>query len=55
MVVMITRELLSLFRRDKDLAIEAGQCAADHIRTLVRGSRGGELMLVRSIASRFAV
>jgi hypothetical protein len=55
MVVMVTRDLLSLFRRDQDLAIEAGQCAADHIRTLVRGSRGGELMLVRSVASRFAV
>lgn len=46
LVTLITRDLLSLLRKDKDLAIEAGQCAADHIRTLVRGSRGGELLLL---------
>lgn len=46
LVTLITRDLLSLLRKDKVLAIEAGQCAADHIRTLVRGSRGGELLLL---------
>jgi len=46
MVTLIVRDLLCLFRRDQDLAIEAAQCAAIHIRTLVRGSRGGELMMM---------
>ena len=46
MLVLMTRNLLSLFRRDPALSEETGQCAADQIRTLVKGSRGGELILL---------
>jgi hypothetical protein len=35
-----------LFRKDPSLLEETGQCAADQIRTLVKGSRGGELILL---------
>lgn len=45
-LVLLTRNLISLFRNDREHAIEAGQCAADQIRTLVRSSRGAELMLL---------
>jgi Protein of unknown function (DUF4239) len=45
-LVVMTRNLISLFREDRERAIEAGQCAADQIRTLVRSSRGAELMLL---------
>lgn len=45
-LVYITRIMLSLFRKDKENAIEAGQCSADQIRTLVKSSRGEELMLI---------
>ena len=41
---MMIRNLLCLLKDDKELAILAGQSAADQIRILVRGSRGGELM-----------
>jgi Protein of unknown function (DUF4239) len=44
LITMMIRNLLCLLKDDKELAILAGQCAADQIRTLVRGSRGGELM-----------
>lgn len=43
---VITRSLISLFRDDECKLIEAGQCAADQIRTLVKTSRGEELMLL---------
>jgi hypothetical protein len=46
MLVFATRTLLSLFRQSPRLAEEAGQCSADQIRTLVKGSRGGELILL---------
>lgn len=46
MLVLITRNLLSLFRREPSLLEETGQCSADQIRTLVKGSRGGELILL---------
>ena len=46
MLVLITRNLLSLFRKDPSLLEETGQCSADQIRTLVKGSRGGELILL---------
>lgn len=46
MLVLVTRNLLSLFRRNVGLCLEAGQCAADQIRTMVKGSRGGELILL---------
>jgi hypothetical protein len=46
LITMMTRSLLCLLKDDKELAILAGQCAADQIRILVRGSRGGELMLL---------
>jgi hypothetical protein len=45
-LVLMTRNLLSVFKYNKEKAIEAGQCAADQIRTLVRSSRGAELMLL---------
>jgi hypothetical protein len=45
-LVLMTRNLLSVFKENSDKAIEAGQCAADQIRTLVRSSRGEELMLL---------
>ena len=45
-LILVTRSLLHIFRGDKRKAVEAGQCAADQIRTLVRSSRGQELMLV---------
>jgi hypothetical protein len=44
LLVDVTRTVLSLLRDCRDRAIEAGQCAADQIRTLVRSSRGAELM-----------
>ena len=46
MLVLMTRNLLALFRNDVALLQEAGQCSADQIRTLVKGSRGGELILL---------
>ena len=46
LLVLQTRTLLSLFQEHRELAIEAGQCAADQIRTLVRSSRGAELMML---------
>jgi len=46
MLTYVTRNLLSIFKTDRQLAVEAAQCCADQVRTLVRTSRGGELMLV---------
>ena len=46
MLVLMTRNLMSLFRKDSALLEEAGQCSADQVRTLVKGSRGGELVLL---------
>jgi hypothetical protein len=46
LLTVMTRSLLTLFRSHQCQAIEAGQCAADQIRTLVRSSRGTELMLL---------
>lgn len=46
MLVLMTRNLMSLFRKDSALLEEAGQCSADQVRTLVKGSRGGELILL---------
>jgi hypothetical protein len=45
-LVLMTRNLLSVFKYNREKAIEAGQCSADQIRTLVRSSRGAELMLL---------
>lgn len=51
-LVVLTRNMLSLFRHDNDnngynqRAVDAGQCSADQIRTLVKSSRGAELMLL---------
>ena len=44
LLTLLIRNLLSLFRHETELAVRAGQCVADQIRTLVRGSRGGELL-----------
>jgi hypothetical protein len=46
LLVIEIRTLLSLFKDHREKAIEAGQCVADQIRTLVRSSRGAELMLL---------
>jgi Protein of unknown function (DUF4239) len=45
-LAVVTRNLISLFRNNRERAIEAAQCSADQIRTLVRSSRGAELMLL---------
>ena len=45
-LVVMTRNMLSLCADNRERAVEAGQCAADQIRTLVRSSRGEELMLL---------
>lgn len=45
-LILVTRSLLHIFRKDSEKAIEAVQCTADQIRTLVRSSRGQELMMV---------
>lgn len=46
LLVVEIRTLLSLFKDHRERSIEAGQCIADQIRTLVRSSRGAELMLL---------
>ena len=46
MLVFLICGLLSLFHKNPPLAVEAGQCAADQLRPLVRSSRGAELMLL---------
>ena len=46
LLTLLIRNMLSLCKDDKELAVRAGQCAADQIRTLVRTSRGGELLLM---------
>lgn len=46
LLVHMIRTCLSLFRKDKSLSIDAAQCAADQIRTLIGSSRGEELMLI---------
>lgn len=45
-LVVLTRNMISLLRDHRDRAVEAAQCSADQIRTLVRSSRGDELMLI---------
>uniref|UniRef100_A0A7S4JUG4 ABC transmembrane type-1 domain-containing protein n=1 Tax=Odontella aurita TaxID=265563 RepID=A0A7S4JUG4_9STRA len=44
LIALLERNLLSIFRADKNAAIEASQSIADQIRTLVKSSRGRELM-----------
>ena len=46
LLTLVTRNLLSIFKSDRELAIEAAQCCADQVRTLVRTSRGAELMFI---------
>lgn len=41
---LLTRNLLAIFKKDKERTIEGGQCVADQIRILVKESRGKELM-----------
>lgn len=41
---IVTKNLLSLFAKDRDLLVDAGKCVADQVATLVRKSRGEELM-----------
>jgi hypothetical protein len=43
-LTLVTRNLVSIFKDDKALAVEAAQCCADQIRTMVRSSRGAELL-----------
>eukprot|EP00531_Pseudo-nitzschia_arenysensis_P004227 CAMPEP_0116123984 /NCGR_PEP_ID=MMETSP0329-20121206/5042_1 /TAXON_ID=697910 /ORGANISM="Pseudo-nitzschia arenysensis, Strain B593" /LENGTH=497 /DNA_ID=CAMNT_0003617941 /DNA_START=66 /DNA_END=1559 /DNA_ORIENTATION=- len=46
LLALITRNLQSIFRRDEDLSVQAGQACADQIRTLAKGSRGSELLAI---------
>jgi hypothetical protein len=46
LLTVMMRNLFSLFRTDDSKIVVAGQCVADQIRTLVRSSRGEELMLL---------
>lgn len=46
LLVYVTRAALSLFRKNKQLSLDAAQCTADQIRTLIGSSRGEELMLI---------
>eukprot|EP00977_Amphora_coffeiformis_P009666 scaffold2227_cov168-Amphora_coffeaeformis.AAC.3 len=46
LLVYTTRGLLACFRNDKQLSLDAAQCTADQIRTLIGSSRGEELMLI---------
>ena len=43
-----TRNLMTLFKEENELAIKAGQCIADQIRTFSSTSRGEELLLIMS-------
>ena len=43
-LAMTSRSLLSVFKKDKDLSIKAGQAVADQIMTLTQATRGDELM-----------
>lgn len=46
LLALTCQNLLDLFHDDQDAAIEGAQCIADQIRTLVRDSRGREIMAV---------
>jgi len=46
LLAITARNMITLFKKDRILAIGAGQSAADQIRVLTDGSRGDELMLV---------
>lgn len=46
LITVLLRTVLGIFRDERERAIEASQIAADQIRTLVRSSRGAELMLL---------
>lgn len=46
LLTILLRNSLRLFKRDEERIVEAGQCVADQVRTLVRSSRGKELMLL---------
>ena len=41
---IVTKNLLSLFKKDKDLMIDAGNCVAKQVTALVKNSRGEELL-----------
>ena len=45
-LAMTSRSLLSVFKKDKGLAIKAGQAVADQIMTLAQATRGDELMSI---------
>ncbi|KAL7581734.1 hypothetical protein ACA910_022271 [Epithemia clementina (nom. ined.)] len=46
LLVLILRNMIALFRGDRERTIEAGQTVADQIRTLVKSSRGAEMMQI---------
>jgi len=46
LLTLITRNLLSICINDRESAIEAAQCCADQVRTMVRSSRGKELLML---------
>jgi len=47
LLTLVTRNLLSIFKADRELAIVAAQCCADQVRTIVKSSRGREMMQAR--------
>lgn len=46
LLAMVARNLFTLFKKDNELIVDAGQCVADQVRTLSSGSRGEELMII---------
>ncbi|CAB9530470.1 AarF domain containing kinase [Seminavis robusta] len=46
MITMMIRNLLSIFKDDRDLAVESVQKCADQIRIMVKSSRAAELMSI---------
>lgn len=44
LLALTCQNLLDLFHNDQDAAVEGAQCIADQVRTLVRESRGREIM-----------
>jgi len=46
LLAMTSRSLLSLLKKDKALAVKAGQSVADQIITLTKASRGDELLSI---------
>ena len=46
LLLLATQNIMTIFEDDEERIVEAGQCIADHVRVLVRESRGTELMSI---------